>query len=348
MRYTDVEPPTTAPLLGEPPLPIPDLPEPEPSLPKLSRYRVEALLACSAWAPSPGGPEARWGSAFHLAAQLWHRNRMAEGPPLALEEYVEHAVSRTPGFPMERRDELGSLLFRWLASPPDLGGYDESQAEVLLERTAEGVAVLSGIADRIDADAHRVRIVDYKTAWLSTATPPRKAPFQLMFYAWLAARRWLDADTFELVQSGVRTDVTWAWTMTLAEVEAWGEAMTARLAAVLAAEPTPTGGTACQYCAKRWACGAAIASAAGMPENDSQAEEVVQDVVRLEAALDERKAALKAFMADREPAVFAGMKVGYTLTAPSVRLVDKERAVAEGIAKVTPPALRFGITKAKG
>ncbi len=330
-------------MVTAPALPIADLPAAK--LPKLSQYRVRALLQCSAWEPSrAGSPEFQYGHAFHAAAELAVRDGLRDP-----REVADLAITGTPGFPLERTDELRAMVRTWLSQMDwdELSGW-EVATEVSLERTVDRVAVLTGRADRIDIsrDGRILRLPDYKTAWLGERE--KQPSFQLMYYAFLAARRWLGAESFRLELHGVRTNTVQSWTLSLDDIEGWGEQMSERLALVLRSEKRPTGSLdACRGCAKRYGCGSAVSAAAHRPDRDDQLPEIVSDIIRLKAAVTERELALKDYLRNRDPLLIGGLRVGYVMTAPSIRLVDKDRALAEGLAKATKPGVRFSMSRAR-
>jgi len=310
-------------------------------LPRLSRYRVEALLECPVWEPGPGSPAANFGKAAHRALELW-----ANDPAAEVAACIAAGVAETQGFPAERHDELVRMVTQYAGNRehPREGGWAVA-TEVEMERTADGIAVLSGIADRCDTlpDEGAVRIVDYKTGW-SAVKEPESAPFQVLFYAGLASRLHLAAEWFRVEIHALQTGWVHSWDLGVEDVEEWWQGMAERLGDVLAnPDKRPTGGPACGFCKKRWECGAAVTALAHAPTTDAEAEEVIRETVRLEAAADERKKALRAYMDKREATTIAGVRLGYELSKPAVRVLDKERALALGVAELSKPSPRWAM-----
>lgn len=105
------------------------------------------------------------------------------------------------------------------------------------------------------------------------------------------------------------------------ELDFWWKTMLAGLRDRLAQpDPQPVGGPSCPDCAKRFSCGKATAVAREIPEDEAQADELFQDLLRLEEAREVRHAGLKHFYGDRQPRVVHGHELGY-LTPREARLV---------------------------
>lgn len=320
---------------------------PAKTLPRLSQYRVKALLGCNAWIPSrASNPAFRFGRAYHTALQLWLSKGNEQDSPQAL---CEIAIRDEPGFPIERTAELERMVIDYIRSVDRAALRREwdVEVEVELERVADGVAILTGRADRIDVskDGRTVRLPDYKTNW--QLAQEKEPPFQLMYYGSLAARKYLSAERFILELHGARQGSVQSWTLSVDDIEEWWERMTTRLEQVLRDEKRPTGGEQCHGCEKVWTCSAAPLEMSHVPENDDQALELVQDLTRRQAGVELLTNALKTYSKDREPFVLGDKLVGYRLSSPGVRLVDKDKALAEGIAKETRPTLAFRITRAR-
>lgn len=316
-----------------------------PELPQLSRYRVEALLECTAWEPGPGSPDANFGKAAHRALELW-ANDIAHATANIATDYSAVGISETQGFPVERTDELHRLVVHYINARehPTADGWTVA-TEVQMTRTMDGVAVLSGIADRLDILGRTARVVDYKSGW-SAVKEPEAAPFQVMFYLGLAAREVIAARSFIAEIHALQTGWVHRWEFSLDDVESWWQTMAERLADVLAAPMKPTGGPACRFCRHRWSCADAITNLAHLPATDAEAEEMVRETIRLDAAADERRKALREYLDKREAVTFAGMRLGYEMPKPSVRLTDKDRAVELGVAEQTQPTPRWSFKRA--
>jgi hypothetical protein len=188
-----------------------------------------------------------------------------------------------------------------------------------------GFAVLTCTMDRLDrADAGDpdeeptyIQISDWKTEraeldhdfqarWYAQMVFLSHPAVQLVVFAVHALRDWWKPEPY-LFQRG-QLDLWWEMTLS---------GLKARLDVPHAA---PVGGPACPSCAKRYECARSTAMAGSIPENEDQADEQFQEVLRLEEALDVRKEGLKHFYSGHAERVVNGHEIGY-LTPRDPRLV---------------------------
>ena len=304
--------------------------------PVLRRSFVENFLACGTWANGES-EDAAFGTYVHECLARYvntcraHREetRLVDVERIVRETFFHRARGISPVRISEAMRMVEKFAREWPA---------ELRTLLSIERTLAvdiGWAVLTGTVDREDRmdeddrdDPPRViRLRDYKTHWgVADHT------FQMRFYAQL---RFLqeDARDLEEVQAQIihpRLNIDpvedfyyrgeldeWWQEEVLKPLQArWAERRRLR----------PTGGVACQYCAKRLTCGAAIGPAAVAPNTIEEYTTYFGETLRLDAVLEERRRVHRLFFRDREPAVLLGYEAGYLLPKNG----SEEVVVADG------------------
>jgi len=290
----------------------------QPDKPVIRRTLAENLLSCSVFEREDGEILA-FGQAFHSFAAAYilqcqatnEETRLTDVPRLAAE-----AWQRTHGLLQSRFAEFINLC----------QGFAESHMANLgtlmhLEHTETldvGWAVLTCTIDRIDRadmgdpddEPRRELIEDYKTeegemdhtfqiSWYSQMRLLKHPALEEILFQIDSIRGRYKAEPV-VVQRG---DLELWWRTTLAGLrERWEASPAARF---------PTGGPACQMCAKRYQCPKALAEARAIPENEDQADEVFEETLRMEESLAVRKKGLKVFYQDRAPRIAHGHEVGF-------------------------------------
>lgn len=264
--------------------------------PTVRRSDFAAWTACAAYENGPS-EAANFGTLVHaLIAAHWS------------EQSIEEVLFQPCGVSPERRAEAHDLFLRFRsthAERPDLW-----EMPLLIETEH---AILTGTPDAVTwLPDDAALVTDWKSSWVAG-----DATFQLRWYCAMLAVQypalrtlWGRVDPIWLNEGGVVDYGPWDadelrdW---------WAVEIVAQVPALLAARanPEPTGGAACTYCRLRRDCAQSVAPARDVPQTAAEAAEMASELIRLEAASDVRKAALKAWFADREPVVVAGMEVGF-------------------------------------
>lgn len=306
--------------------------------PSLRRSEVEALLACPSAETDGTSEAAAFGSLVHVAIE-----RLYAGDSPA--DAMHHALAFAGGVHPDRFDEAAALVWRFAAT------HDTSRPVLYVEQelaVEEEIARLTGTPDVVefyqpDAGGDGLCVTDVKTTW--QRPDPEVPPFQLRFYAGLLLRTHEQVSEITARLDHIRlNDGVAEWVWSREEVLAWWADMLRLLAVRLPQRgQVRTGGGGCAYCRHRWSCADTIAEAAQSVRDDEHAAQLVQELVRLEAAADDRKAALKAHMKGRDPVVWHGLEVGYRAGGSSVRLTDKAKALELGVATEAEGSARFGL-----
>jgi hypothetical protein len=288
-----------------------------PDKPILRRSAVQALLACTSYESGPS-PNAALGSVVHdaIAAYLLTCRTGGEETRIAdVEQLATEAFFRIPrGLDAGRLEEARMLVDRFART------HVADLATLLhVEKTLThdvGFALVNGTVDRIDrADGGdpddpftEILISDWKTSWAV-----EDHLFQMLFYAALACLTWPSVDVvttridhFRLNDGIVEASYERAFVL-----EWFADIMEALQKRLSEPKGEPTGGAGCQFCAKRLTCGYAIAPFNALPENDAQAEEVIQDWIRLDAAELETRKVLEAYFWARDALEVNGLEVGF-------------------------------------
>lgn len=260
--------------------------------PTLRRSEIQALLSCSAYVGDES-EAAAFGTLVH---------RLIADPA-----NVAEILAELCGVGPERFDEARGLLGRFLATH-ELA--DDAMVESTL-RIETAHAFVEGTPDRVEfLSATEAVVLDWKTGWAVS-----DASFQMKFYGAMLAVTQPELLTVYARADFIRlTDGVVECQWPTSELRAWWEYdIVAALPGILERRenPTPTGGSACQYCRKRLTCALSVAPARDAPASAEDAGRMVGDLVRLEAGVEAHRAALKVWFGDREPMVVGGVECGF-------------------------------------
>lgn len=297
--------------------------------PVIRRSLAESLITCPAFVREDG-EQLAFGQAWHSFAATYilqckathEETRQTDVARLAAEAWI-----RTPGLLHSRLQEFIRLCERFAESH-----FANLETLTVVEHTETldvGDMILTGTMDRIDRadlgdpddDPEREIITDYKTE-----RSELDHEFQLRTYAQL---RLLNHPSLkevgfivDFVRDGWSTEAVW---FRRGELDGWWDLMLASLRERLALrDPQPVGGPACDGCGKRGTCPKALTIAREKPDNEDQADELFEETLRLEQALEVRRAGLKDFYRDREHRVAHGHEVGFlTPREPRLHVVGK-------------------------
>jgi hypothetical protein len=295
-------------------------------VPLIRRSTAENVLACPTWSRA-NSEAAAFGQLVHegIAVYLQTLKHYSEDTRIRdVDRIARSTFHRTPrGIPLDRLDEYRDLLEKYARSLPVWHGTLLRVEHQL--RHDIGWAVLSGqfdVEERIDSDdvddpISAIRLTDHKASW---DTAPNH--FQMRWYTCLAflepGREALEHVEFRTVALRGNADPweeEWSrWDFEHGELGDWWENDVLQPLAELwpkRRQLGPHGGPACQYCAKRLTCGSSVPPASIAPRDSTEAEEFFQDLLRLDALVEERRKALWQFFSDRDPQVLAGHDVGY-------------------------------------
>jgi PD-(D/E)XK nuclease superfamily len=312
-----------------------------PDKPTLRRSEVQAILACTSYESGPS-PNAALGSVVHDAIAAYILTCRTAGEETRLdqvEQLATEAFFRIPrGLDAGRLEEARMLLDRFARTH-----VAELATLLHVEKTLThdvGFALINGTVDRIDrADGGdpddpftEILISDWKTSWAV-----EEHAFQMMFYAALACHTWPSVeavttrvDHFRLNDGIVEASYTRGWLL-----QWFGDIMVGLQKRLTEPKGEPTGGVACQFCAKRLTCGYAIAPFNAVPENDGQVEEIIQDWIRLDAAELETRKVLETYFSARLAMEVNGLEVGWLEPHDpvfrAVADVDTIEAAAKGL-----------------
>jgi hypothetical protein len=225
----------------------------------------------------------------------------------------------------------------------------QGQCEVTL-RWETPDALLTGTPDHLQyiSDRH-ILISDWKSGWAASVATDR---YQGMWYGALACLNDSAVETvtvrFDYLRLSEENGVN-EWTERRDTLLRWFEDnVVANVPLVLArADAEPTGGSSCTYCRKRWDCAASVAPYRNEPRTIEEVQTMIGELVRLEAAADERKKALQQWFREREPIVVNGLECGYLRPRDgSFRISDIEVAMAT-LGDEARPLLRFDSARLK-
>lgn len=304
----------------------------------IRRTLAENLIACTAH-QGQDSEAAAFGRGFHsfaasyqlLCQQTREETRLSDVHGLATEAFY-----RARGVSPNRLQEFLELCELFAGTHPAELASLMSVEETLTHDI--GWALLTCTLDRLDRvdagdpddDATEVQVKDWKTEH----TLEGDHSFQIRWYVQMLflARPRLQRVGFQidLVRRRWQPEPLWFergdldewWATTLAALqEAWEIQQAGR--------GVPTGGSACTFCAKRYSCGAAVSSAAVLPENDDQAAETISTWLRLQAAEEEHKRALRTYFGDRDPVLFNGLEVGFLRSRDPQPTAEEPQAVVD-------------------
>lgn len=298
--------------------------------PVLRRTWVENFLACGVWRDS-SSEEAAFGSWWHEAASAYVRTCQAHGEEsrlvdverIARETFQRQPRGLHPGRLREGTQLLDQFARTWLAELQTLTRLEFTMAHDI------GWAILTGQADREDriddddrGDPPRVvRLTDYKTHW-----GVADHWFQMRFYAYLrfqeaireAQALGLRECPLEEVQVRVlHPRLPWHEPIEdyydLPTLEPWWrDEVVGPLTETWPRRRSlgPTGGSACQYCAKRLTCASAEGESAHAPESPEGFLLYFQEALRTDARLRELRAGIRMWFRDRVAMTAFGYEVG--------------------------------------
>ena len=302
--------------------------------PEIRRSLAEGLLSCAQFQREDSEVLA-FGTAVHTFVGSYWRHLQALGRDsdlTAVSGLASDAWARTTGLKQSRYREFMELCDRF--GNTHLGSVDTIEAieEPIVWDAAW--AVLNCTPDRIDRidggdpdeDPTWERITDYKTE-----QGEMEHAFQM---AWYTQMRFLQRPSVQRIdfvldlirsRSGPFDPVTYErgeldqwWEMTL-------QALRLRWASIGVGAP-PTGGPACADCARRRTCGAALKEVAAIPLDDGEADQLLSEHRRLDAAASIRWEALRAYYKDRLPRVVNGEEIGFLETRePSFEVTASAR-----------------------
>jgi PD-(D/E)XK nuclease superfamily len=284
--------------------------------PTVRRSLAEGLLTCPRFRMEESERLA-FGQAFHAFIASYWRHLQAIGEETDMSGWLplaKDAWARTPGLLQSRFAEFMDLCERFAAT--HLGELDTLVAVEEPMALNLGWVVLVCTPDRIDRvdggdpdeDATWERITDYKSEM-----GEMEHAFQL---SWYAQMRFLTRPSLEridvvldLVRWGLTDDPL---TIERGDLDAWWDTVLQGLRRRLegSAEP-PRGGPACVGCALRRTCASALTTAVAIPETDDEADQLLADHRRADAAAGARWEALKMYYAGRSPRVVNGEEIGF-------------------------------------
>lgn len=305
--------------------------------PEIRRTLLQALLSCGAAEPSSGGEAAAFGQVAHdFIARYWAACLALgqEEHRTGVEQLASQAFHAGAGVDPNRWPEFLQLCQDFadvhLLGAKTLIAYEKPLAVDV------GWAILNGRLDRLDRsddgdpddDPTRITIVDWKTQ-----IPVEPFVFQGGVYAQLVFLNYPSVEEVEWQLDFIRRrTMPDPVIYERGQLDSWWEGVVSAAEKIWhdreAGRAMPTGGAACQYCAKRYECAAAVRPASLIPESDDQAEEIISDWLRLQAGVDEREKALKAFFAERSPLLVNGLEVGFLSSRePTPSTADPEAVI---------------------
>lgn len=281
------------------------------SKPIIRRSQLQALLACPVYENGPSEPAA-FGSLMHEIYATWARASVrAPGiPTMALmADVVAMFLSAPAGVRADRFDEVRELAFRFADThEPSL---DSLEGVELTLGWDIGPAILVGTLDRLDRNgANSLVITDYKNWWSKGDDR-----WQLRFYAALVLLARPHIDFVVMRSDYVRlADGVVEFTEDREAILGWWEELVIPGAIkVLSGDvpQEPIGGSACQFCRKRWECALSVAPYRHEPQSVEEAHAMFAETVRLDAAVEERRAALREWYKGHPSEIVNGLEVGY-------------------------------------
>lgn len=305
---------------------------------EIRRTALQAMLSCAASETDSGGEAAAFGQAIHtFIASYWAaclalgQDEYREG----VEKLAASAIYSVGGADVNRWAEFLELCSGFadthLLNPRSLIAYEKPLA------TDVGWAILNGRLDRLDRsddgdpddDPQRITVTDYKSQF---AIEP--FDFQGRTYAQLVFLNYPSVEEVEWQLDFIRRRaLPDPVVYTRGELDGWWAGVVEAAERIHqdreAGRAVPTGGAACQYCARRYACAAAVTPATLIPETEDQADEIISDWLRLQAGADEREKALKAYFGDRAPIELRGLEIGFLRSTDPTPATSDPTAVVE-------------------
>ncbi len=282
----------------------------------IRRSLAESLLTCTEF-EREDGEQLAFGTAFHSFAAAYILLCQSSGEETRHTDVARlssEAWARTHGLLQSRYSEFMELCERWATST--LANLDTLLHVEHTETLDVGFAILTATMDRIDRadmgdpdeEPQRELIGDHKTE-----QGEMDHSFQERFYIQMRLLNHPALQEVGLLINPVRdrwsTEPAW---YRRGELELWWKTMLMALRdRVQGPRGNPTGGPACNGCARRYSCPKALAVAREIPETEDQADEQFQELLRLEEAVAVRKEGQKVFYRDRTDRVVAGKEIGF-------------------------------------
>jgi len=305
------------------------------AVPTIRRSLAEGLASCPAFVMERSERLA-FGQAVHRFIAAYWRHLQALGEETDMtgwRDLAADAWARTPGLLQSRWREYAGLCERFTQTHlGDLHTIAAVEEPITLH---VGWAILVCTPDRIDRvdggdpddEATWERVTDYKTE-----QGEMDHQFQLHWYAQMRfltrpALERLDL-VLDLVRYGRPHDPI---TIERGELDEWWDATLQGLRHRLEAGPgAPVGGPSCAGCALRRTCGESLPSVAVAPQTDDEADVLLSEHRRLDAAATVRWDLLEEYYRDREARLDVnGEEIGYLLSRkPTFRWVALPSAVA--------------------
>jgi hypothetical protein len=294
---------------------------------------AQAWLSCTEYA-SDIGENAAFGQTFHDAVHQYLLTCQAQGEETRLEDVDRIAreafFREARGLAPARLADIRDLLDRFAHS--HAANLDTLFKVEYTLTTEVSFAILTGTVDRLDRTdggdpddpPTEIQVRDWKTQWAQ-----EDFSFQMRWYGALACLEWPSIRQ-------VTTEVDYVRVDALRQVETydrdqlltwWEDVLYGLQQRLEGPKGTPTGGAACQYCRKRMHCAASSSLSRAVPENESQAQELFQDFIRFEHAVEEHRKGLQAYFNDRPPVVWQGFELGFLRPREEHWHADDPRAV---------------------
>jgi hypothetical protein len=288
-------------------------------LPIVRRSEGESLIACPAYVGEES-EAAAFGTAFHEFAASYQNYCRDTGQETAWTE-IDRMASKyffeTGGVTPNRLDEYKALCDQWARTR--LMELDTLiHVEHTITHTLEW-AILRCTIDRVDRaddgdpddDPTWLRVTDWKTEY-----PDVDHTFQIRWYCQMLFLNHRSVQRIDFQIDHVRWNRRQGEAMTFMRGQLddwWAEILPQverRYRERAGGRAQARGGSACIYCALRYTCPKAIASARIIPETDDQADELFQETVRFAEGLSLGKDALKTYYSTREARVVGGLEIG--------------------------------------
>lgn len=258
---------------------------------------------------------------------------------------------------LEGRDKAIEMVERVAATYAFPVDADEFAVELNSRIDLDG-NTLSARIDQAAKYGTTAEVDDWKTGPGLPSDETVLTHVQLPIYAYHLSVRWPDVERFVLreryVRYGGTTRTVELERAELANVEAWLRTVVARVRAGYAAGEFPaTPGSWCGYCPAKMACTLPLWQRPAAITSELEAEALFAQVLVQTEQVAEGKAALRAWLEDREldGLVQGDRRIGFT--EGTRRSFDKKRALADLDATEDDytnesPKVEFAITKAAG
>jgi len=308
--------------------------------------------------PEAAGDALAFGSLFHKIIATYSQHCLDQGVATdvtALPGIARQCFYNEPcGLSSDRFPEVLALAEQVAGShtvdPATCVGIEEWVQAWLDNRKY----LLRGIIDRLDIQANRAVITDYKTDWQLRTQADVEADFQLAVYAWLVSLEYPQVDTFTVRLDFVRHGVVRETTLDagrVAQVEGQVLGLINQVEHALArGKFTPRPGHFCAWCGYSNQCPAAktIPADVGMIMSDEDARKVAGELAVLERQVAVRKEALKQWCNQNGPVEVNGVKWGFHLVeSRTIEDVPEFVRLMQEAGQDPRPFLAINGTKAK-